>query len=195
LTLLRLNTCANDNVTFAIEGSQRSFALCLATRISKHDFILTRVHCNHGVIAEILLAAILCGGGVLDLERGFLRTLVGIDNSDLGIKKIGEDVGFEGHGSAQRVMAVDQEHQDGVIIWQIGDRECSCTGISDLKIQFVASLQGRRKLLARLVWHGLGRQLGLAMIQIKGSSIGIGIAHPEGMLELQGSHEAASCCP
>merc|ERR1719375_1436081 len=88
-------------------------------------------------------------------------------------------------------MAVDHEKQDGVIVWQVRNRESARHSVTNLKLNPVARLQWRLHLLASLVRHPcfLCDFLRAALVDIEGGSVGVGVANAEPMRELQRPHE------
>mmetsp|Transcript_21676 Transcript_21676/g.60307 ORF Transcript_21676/g.60307 Transcript_21676/m.60307 type:complete len:238 (+) Transcript_21676:230-943(+) len=183
-----------------LERDETGPGLLLAVRGIELDLVLARVHGHDAVVAQLLAAdrgnrlRILghLRGSVHDLGHGHILALVRVDDSHLRAVEGREDVALEGHGGAQRVVAVDDQEQHPVAVRQVGHGEGAGAGIAQAELELVAALQGHREVVAGLVGHGeLASEALGAAVDFQGAHVREGVAHAELVLELQGGHEAA----
>mmetsp|Transcript_13871 Transcript_13871/g.26475 ORF Transcript_13871/g.26475 Transcript_13871/m.26475 type:complete len:248 (+) Transcript_13871:46-789(+) len=195
LSLLCLNASAHHNVALFVQCHEVCLCLGRASIVGEDHGVLAGVHCHNAVIPKLLTArlqALLTSHCVHDPCAGFRCSLVGVNDSHLRILQVGEDVGFERHCGAECVVAMDHQQEHGIIVGKVGHRESPGAGIPNFELELVTGLQGRQEVLAGLVlhWRFTGQLLTPVAVDVKGSSIGVCVAHAELVLEFESLDEA-----
>jgi len=174
--LLRLDTCADDHVALAVQCDE-----ALANLGSNEaNLVLSWIDSNHAVVLQLLLAL----ASISDLSKVALPALVRVNYRNLSVQQVGKDVGLEGDSSTQRVMTVNDEQQDRIIVGQVRHSEGAGIGIANLELQLVSCKKRRGEVTAHLVLHGHLCQLLMATEDIKGIFVWVRIADTQSVLEL-----------
>merc|ERR1719282_876119 len=196
-TPLRLHTSAQHHVALVVQGNQLGLCLHLSIHACEDNFVLPRIHCHHTVVPELLGPGQVRGVPLLrfvhDSWGSLCGALVGVDDCNLRVVQVGKDMGFESHGGAQSIVAMNHQQQNSIVVGQLTDRERPCCRIRDVKFELVAGLEGSLEIPARLVRHGLltCETLLLAAENVEGITVWVGVAHSELVLELQGADQAS----